>query len=221
MRLARLTAFVLSLLGLLVTRVPTSAQTATRSPEQQLSRGITLFATDNPTSETEKLLTSVLKVRPPTTPEGEAALYYLGRYYHRNHYMLRQPGALDRAADRYRDLHNRTEKSRRPSTWYAEARFYKSLVHVEQAKWKDSLEACNNLEVKLDKSAEIDYLVWSINKQPINIGLPPTRLKLLCLDVLNRFSVNKKREGVPDNKAVAAIVAALASAFQREKISRR
>jgi hypothetical protein len=195
MRLARHTAFVLSLLGLLVTRVPTSAQTA-RSPEQQLSRGITLFATDNPTAETERLLRSVLKVRPPTTPEG-------------------------RAKDIYRDLHNRTEISRRPSTWYAEARFYKSLVYVEQAKWKDSLEACNNLEVNLDKSAEIDYLVWSFNKQPINISLPPTRLKALCLDVLNRFSVTKKREGVRDDKAVAAIVAALASAFQQAKIGRR
>ena len=72
---------------------------------QLLSRGITLYATDDATTEAERLLLQVAKTAGRNTKEADTALYYLGRYYHRNYYMLRQQDALHKAIDRYKDVH--------------------------------------------------------------------------------------------------------------------
>lgn len=190
------------------------------SSEQRLSRAITLYATDNATPEAESLFTQVLKARPRVQLDEETARYYLGRYYQRNYYMLGQRNGLSRAVDLFKDIHLAAEGDGRPRRWYAEARFYKGLSYLELAKWKDAIEAIDNIRTPLDSLVEIDYLLWSAPKRQLNARLPATDVKRIYLDVMNRFSVSSKREGQPDARAVSSIIGALQSSLDMAKLRR-
>ena len=185
--------------------------------EQTLGRAITLYATDNATTEAETLFKQVLGMRPRVLRNEETAQYYLGRYYQRNYYMLGQRDALDRAVDQYKALHDAAERDGVPRRWYGEARLYKGLAYLELAKWKDALDAVDHLQTSLDGEVEIDYFVWGANKRSLNTRVPSADAKRLYLDVLNRFGVSSKRNGQRDDKAVSDIVRALEASFVRTK----
>ena len=195
------------------TRKPTSS-------EVMLSRAITLYATDNATTEAESLFNQVLKARPRVQLDDETARYYLGRYYQRNYYMLRQRNGLSRAVDLFSDIHVAAEGDGRPRRWYAEARFYKGLSCLELARWKDAIAAVAGMRPALDNLVEIDYLVWSAPKRQLNARMPSADVKGIYQDVMNRFAVSSKREGQPDARAVSGIIGALQSSLDRAKLKR-
>jgi len=196
-------------------------QTKAWSPlEQQLSRGITLYATDDDSSEAETLFIKVIRSKPQTTREGETALYYLGRYYHRNSYMLKQPALLDRAVDQYKKLHLQVDDRKTPSTWYAEARFYKGLVYLQQGKWEDAFEAVDHMDPQLDANADVDYLVWSYSKRQLNRRVPTQTLKDEYLRIVKASGALKKPKGVPDASTFDAIVRELEGSLGRKALSR-
>ena len=172
---------------------------------QQLSRAVTLFATDDDGPDAERLFLEVIRRSSVTTTDGETARYYLGRLYHRNHYMLGQRGALNRAVDRYKEIHTRMEGLGRSSAWYAEARFYKSLAYLELGKWKDAYEAVDHIQPRLDSELEIDYLVWSLRKRPINRRVPTATFKDRYLTLLKARSPVRGRDGVNPSTRDAVI----------------
>jgi tetratricopeptide (TPR) repeat protein len=185
--------------------------------EQALGRAITLYATDNATTEAETLFKQVLATRPRVLRNEETAQYYLGRYYQRNYYMLKQTDGLDRAVNQYKALHDAAESDGVSRRWYAEARLYKGLACLELAKWRDAIDAVDQVRTTLDPDVEIDYLVWAASKRPLNTRVPSADVKRLYLNVMNSFAVSSKKSGQRDPKAVGDIVRALQTSFERTK----
>jgi tetratricopeptide (TPR) repeat protein len=198
---------------------PQQQAKAYSSLDLQLSRGITLYATDDDSGEAESLFVKIIGSKPATTREGETALYYLGRYYHRNYYMLRQKPLLDRAVNLYKQLHLRVDGAKRPSTWYAEARLYKGLAYLEMGDWENAFEAVDHIDPKLDDSVDIDYLVWSYDKRQLNRRVPTQVLKDEYLRILTAQGVQKRRKGA-DRATFDTIVRELEGALGRKALSR-
>lgn len=224
--MTRLAFGVLSI-GLLAASVHPHAQpqvqqqTKAYSPlEQQLSRGITLYATDDDSADAEKLFTRIIATKPATTREGETALYYLGRYYHRNYYMLRQPALLNSAVTRYTQLHQQVDRTRMASLWYAEARFYKGLAYLQQGLWAEAYQAVDQIDVRLDANADLDYLVWSYDKRTLNRRVPTQTLKEEYLRILNAQGVQKRPRGQADRSTFDTIISQLENALGRKALSR-
>lgn len=212
----RSAAYGLILMSLLVDAPSTTPLVAASSPsvqtkkrplsvEQQLGRAITLILSDDDSQEAEQLLLSVAGRNGATTAEGQTARYYLGRLYHRNYYMLRDGGAIGRAVERYKQVHN-LEDSRISSRWHAEARFYKSLAYLELGKWKDANEAIRKLDATLDKDVQVDYLKWALERQPLNASFPVNPFRDRCIAVLeaNGVTINR-RDGVDKSRRDAVL----------------
>ncbi len=185
--------------------------------EEMLSRAITLYATDSASTETEKLLLQVPRMVPRNSIEADTATYYLGRYYHRNYYMLKQPDALEKAIDRYKDIHVQGLGSERRGARYADARFYKGLAYLELGRWKDAYEAVDHLEPELDSRIELDYLVWRLDKQTLNVEVPSATLKQQYLAIANQFNIRSLKNNQRDAKTVSAMLAALSAKLQQVK----
>jgi tetratricopeptide (TPR) repeat protein len=182
---------------------------------QRLSRAVTLYATDDDSSQAERLFLEVIRSAPVTTKDGATARYYLGRLYHRNYYMLSQSTGLERAAERYKEVHLKFAGRERGGTWYAEARFYKSLVYLEQGQWKDAVESIEHVVPALDPELEIDYLAWSLDKRPINKRVDTASFKGKCLAVLKANNVVKTRADGADRKTSSRILAELQQLLAR------
>jgi hypothetical protein len=200
--------------------VPQQQTKAYSSLDLQLSRGITLYATDDDSGEAEALFVKIIGAKSATTREGETALYYLGRYYHRNSSMLKQPALLDRAVSRYKQLHLQVDRTKVASTWYAEARFYKGLAYLQTGQWEDAFEAVDHIDPKLDASVDIDYLVWSYDKRQLNRRVPTQVLKDEYLRILNAQGVQRRPKGVADRTTFDTIVRELERALGRKALSR-
>jgi hypothetical protein len=193
-----------------------ASQTVSRTTQQQqLSKAITLFATDDDSPDAEQLFLRVIKASPVTASDGATARYYLGRLYHRNYYMLNHRNGLERAADRYREVHNRSLGLERKGPWNADARFYKSLVYLQQGKWKDAYESVEHIDPSMDNEIEIDYVVWTINKRSVNRRVPSTALKDQFLSLLKRQNVVMSRRDGADPKTTSAVLAELQRLLER------
>lgn len=165
--------------------------------ERQLGRAVTLYATDDDSGEGERLLLAVSRAASAAPKDRETARYYLARSYHRNYYMLRKGDTLGLAVSQYKDVHQAAEGSNRPSLWYADARFYKSIAYLELGKWKDAYESIDHIKPALDPEVEIDYLVWSVSRKSINRKFPTQALRERYLSVLRANGVTKdQRDGV-------------------------
>jgi tetratricopeptide (TPR) repeat protein len=218
-RSSMLAAFAIAVLS---SARPVAQRPASASAQQALGRAITLYQTDNETPEAETLFKQVLRSPARTTVDQDTAHYYLGRYYHRNYYMLRQGDALGRAVDNYKSIHNAAESANRASRWYAEARFYKAIAYIEQANWDDADEAIAHIRPSLDGEAELDYIVWSANKKPLNVTVSTADLQQRVRAVFDRFSVKSRKDGAIDRSAVASIFDALhASLLQASTVKRK
>jgi hypothetical protein len=182
--------------------------------QQQLSRAITLFATDDDGPEAEQLFQRVIQASSVGASDGATARYYLGRLYHRNYYMLNHRQGLDRAAELYKELHSRLGAERR-GPWYAEARFYKSLAYLQLGKWRDVYEAVDHIDPTLDAEIEIDYLVWAVNKRPINRRVSSAELKAKYLAILRGKNITMSRRGGVDQRTTEAVIAELQRLLER------
>jgi hypothetical protein len=181
--------------------------------EVQLSRAVNLVLTDDGSREAEHLLLNIIAKQPLATRTGETARYYLARYYHRNYYMLRQRDALPRAISRYTEIHTGIEKAKAPSRWYGESRFYRTLAHLEQGRWRDGLDTIDRMIPTVDRTVEIDYLVWSVPRRTIGHAFPADTLKARTIEILKANGVTPATPDGVNPKRFDAIVRGLQGAL--------
>lgn len=194
-----------------------AAQSKAVTPVQLLSRGITLYATDDATTEAERLLLQAAKTAGRNTKEADTAIYYLGRYFHRNYYMLRQQDAIKKAIDRYKDVHVGALGTERGGARYADARFYKGLAYLESAEWVDAYEAVDHLRPELDDTIEVDYLIWTPGNKRLNVNVPSGLLRARYLAVADKLAIRSRAKGRKDPQTVSAMIAELSATLQQNK----
>lgn len=167
---------------------------------------------------TDRAATEYRKVRDqfPRSKEAETAQYFLGSYYHRKFYILKEKklredwGTLVEAQGQYEDYVNRYAWKSNTPTWLADAYFNLALVFLQRGDNKRAEESLGKMygAAPYDRQTYVYHVIWSPNSSDvIDSNFDSRQLAEYTNSLVYTYGYNlKQRQGPPIDNPFAVIV---------------